>query len=86
MESKNITIICAWTFLFLLWILSYLGNWNLFLPLMLSFIILVISIGMSFAPSITQSDAKSIEGIEDLKSKLEETTKDVEKIKKIIEK
>ena len=85
MESKKITIICAWEFLIVLWILSYFGEWDLFLPLILSFIVLVLTITISFTPEMTPSDTKFSEEIKDIKSKLETTAKDVEEIKKIIE-
>ncbi len=84
MESKNIIIICTWVFLITLWILSYLGGWDLFWPLMLSFGILVISIGMSFTPESTQSNPKLTEEIQNLKSKVDTTAKDIEEIKRII--
>jgi hypothetical protein len=85
MKTKNIIIICAWAFLITLWILSFFGEWDLFWPLMLSFGILVISIGMSFTPDDTQSNPKLTEEIQDLKSKVETTAKDIEEIKRIIE-
>ena len=85
MESKIITIICAWGFLIVLWILSYFGEWDLFWPLILSFIVLVLTIGMSFTTENTSSDTKLSEEIKDIKIKLESTAKDVEEIKKIIE-
>ena len=85
MESKKITIICAWGFLIVLWILSYFGEWDLFLPLILSFIILVLTIGMSFLTEETSSDKKLSEEIKNIKTKLESTAKDIEEIKKIIE-
>ena len=85
MESKKITIICAWGFLIVLWILSYFGGWDLFLPLILSFIVLVLTIGMSYSPEETTSDKNLSEEIKEIKTKLESTAKDVEEIKKIIE-
>jgi hypothetical protein len=85
LESKNIVIICAWVFLIVLWILSYLGEWDLFWPLMLSFIVLIITIAVSFTPEVSSSEAKLSEEIKDLKSKVESTAKDIEEIKKIIE-
>lgn len=85
LESKNIIIICAWVFLIVLWILSYLGEWDLFWPLMLSFIVLIITIAVSYTPEVSSSEAKLSEEIKDLKSKVESTAKDIEEIKKIIE-
>jgi len=85
LESKKITIICAWGFLIVLWILSYFGEWDLFLPLILSFIVLVLTIGMSYSPEETTSDKNLSEEIKEIKTKLESTAKDVEEIKKIIE-
>lgn len=85
LESKNIIIICAWAFLIVLWILSYLGEWDLFWPLMLSFIVLIITIAVSYTPEESSSEAKLSEEIKDLKSKVESTAKDIEEIKKIIE-
>ena len=85
MESNKITIICAWGFLIVLWILSYFGEWDLFLPLILSFIVLVLTIGMSYSPEETTSDKNLSEEIKEIKTKLESTAKDVEEIKKIIE-
>ena len=85
MESKNIIIICAWAFLIMLWILSFLGEWDLFFPLMLSFIILIISIALSFTPEVASLDNKTSEEIKELKSKVDKTAKDIEEIKKIIE-
>lgn len=84
MESKDIIIICSWAFLIMLWILSYLGEWDLFWPLMLSFVILFISIGMILSPTVNQSDPKLTEQIQELTFKLEETAKDIEEMKKII--
>ena len=85
MESKKITIICAWAFLIVLWILSYFGQWDLFWPLILSFIVLVLTVTVSFTPEEIPSDKKLSEEIKDIKTKLETTSKDVEEIKKIIE-
>ena len=85
MESKNITIIFAWTFLIVLWVLSYFGEWDLFWPLILSFIVLFITIAIGTTTEVTSSDKKLSEEIKDLKSKLESTAKDIEEIKKIIE-
>lgn len=79
------TIICAWGFLIVLWILSFFGEWDLFWPLILSFIVLFLTISVSFTPEKTSSDSKLSEEIKDIKSKLETTAKDVEEIKKIIE-
>lgn len=69
----------------MLWILSYFGEWDLFWPLILSFVVLVFTITVSFTPETTSSDAKLSEEIQDLKSKVEATAKDIEEIKKIIE-
>ena len=85
MESKIIAIICAWGFLIVLWILSYFGQWDLFWPLILSFIVLVLTLTVSYTPEETSSDEKLSEEIKDIKSKLEATAKDVEEIRKIIE-
>lgn len=85
MDSKKITIICAWGFLIVLWILSYFGGWDLFLPLILIFIVLILTITLSYTPEETSSDEKLSEEIKDIKSKLENTAKDVEEIKKILE-
>ncbi len=85
MESKNIIIIFAWTFLILLWVLSFFGEWDLFWPLILSFIVLFITIAIGFTPEVSSQDKKVSEEIKDLKTKLESTAKDIEEIKKIIE-
>jgi hypothetical protein len=85
LESKKITIICAWGFLIVLWILSYFGEWDLFLPLILSFIVLVLTIGISFSTEENSSEKKLSKEINDIKTKLESTSKDIEEIKKIIE-
>ena len=85
MESKKITIICAWGFLILLWILSYFGKWDLLWPLILVFIVLILTVTLSTSTETDSSDTKLSEEIKDLKSKLEATAKDVEEIKKIIE-
>jgi ABC-type bacteriocin/lantibiotic exporter with double-glycine peptidase domain len=85
LDSKIIAIICAWGFLIVLWILSYFGQWDLFWPLILSFIVLVLTVTLSYTPEETSSDEKLSEEIKDIKSKLETTAKDVEEIKKIIE-
>jgi ABC-type bacteriocin/lantibiotic exporter with double-glycine peptidase domain len=85
MESKNIIIIFAWTFLILLWVLSFFGEWDLFWPLILSFIVLFITIAIGFTPEVASQDKKVSEEIKDLKTKLESTAKDIEEIKKIIE-
>jgi fatty acid desaturase len=85
MESKKITIIGAWGFLIVLWILSYFGNWDLLWPLILVFIVLIVTVAVSFTPETPSSDAKLSEEIKEVKSRVEATAKDVENIKKIIE-
>ena len=85
MESKKITILGAWGFLIVLWILSYLGNWDLFWPFILIFIVLILTVAISFTPEPPSSDTKLSEEIRDVRSKLEATAKAVEEIKKIIE-
>jgi c-di-AMP phosphodiesterase-like protein len=85
MESKNIIIICAWVFLIMLWILSFFGEWDLFWPLILSFIVLVISLSLSFTTEDKSSDKILSEEIKDLKSKVESTARDIEDIKRVIE-
>jgi hypothetical protein len=85
LESKKIIIICAWGFLVLLWVLSFFASWDLFLPFIFTFIVLTLTIALSFIPETTSSDTNLSEEIKDLKSKIETTAKDVEEIKKIIE-
>ena len=84
MESKKITIICAWGFLILLWILSYFGKWDLLWPLILVFIVLILTVSLSSSSETNSSDTELSEEIKDMKTKLESTAKDVEEIKKII--
>jgi hypothetical protein len=79
------TIICAWGFLIVLWVLSYFGEWDLFWPLILSFIVLVLTIGISFSTEEKTSENKFSKEINDIKTKLDSTAKDIEEIKKIIE-
>ena len=86
MESKNMTIICIWIFLITLWILSFFGSWDLFWPLMLSFIVLIISVGLGFSTEDNSPDQALSEEIKNLKSKVDSTAKDIEEIKRIIEK
>ena len=85
MESKNLIIIFAWVFLILFWILTYFGGWDAFIPFMMIFIVIIISIAVSFAPSETKSDSNLSKELKEIKNKLDETAKDVEEIKKIIE-
>ena len=85
MENKNIIIIFSWVFLIVLWILHYLGEWNLFLPVILTFIILIFTVFLSYTPEGKSLDKDVSNEIKDLKSKLEKTSKDIEEIKKIIE-
>jgi hypothetical protein len=85
LESKKITIIAAWIFLIMLWILSFFGNWDLFLPLFFSVVVLVLTVALSLMPETTSPETKLSEEIDDLKSKIEATSKDVEEIRKIIE-
>jgi len=86
MESKNIFIICSWAFLITLWILSYLGEWDLFWPLILTIILLAISISLSFTTHVSSSENNLSEEIKQLKLKVEKTSKDIEEIKKNFEK
>ena len=86
MESKNIFIICSWAFLITLWILSYLGEWDLFWPLILTIILLAISISLSFTSQVSSSGNNLSEEIKELKLKIEKTSKDIEEIKKNFEK
>jgi len=85
MESKNVMIICAWAFLIMLWILSFFGEWDLLWPLILSFIILIFTVSVSYTDDTKSNDTKGSEDIQDLKSKLNAIEKDIKDIKKIIE-
>jgi len=85
MESKNVMIICAWAFLIMLWILSFFGEWDLLWPLILSFIILIFTVSVSYTDDTKSNDTKGSEDIQDLKSKLNAIKKDIKDIKKIIE-
>lgn len=85
MENKIIVIICAWAFLIMLWILSFLGEWDLFWPLALSFVVLGLSAIVGLSEEKSQSDEKLKTELLEMKSKMEKTARDVEEIKRIIE-
>jgi len=85
LENKSISIIFSWVFLIVLWILHYFGEWNLFLPVILSFIILIFTASLAYTSETKSTDKDLSNEIKDLKTKIESTAKDIEEIKKIIE-
>jgi len=80
-----IVVICAWAFLIMLWVLSFLGEWDLFWPLVLSFVVLGFSVIVGLSEEKSSSDDKVATEIKEMKSKMEKTARDVEEIKRIIE-
>jgi len=79
-------IVCVWTFLIVLWILSFFGEWNLFIPLLLFFVVLgvTVAVGLS-SPEEKKQEIGLVSELQKIKSKLDSLTKDVEEIKKTIE-
>ena len=87
MESNNLIILCIWTFLIVLWILSYFGEWELFMPLLLFFIVLGVNIAVgTWLPEEREEGIELVSELKNVKSKLDSITKDVEEIKKTSEK
>ena len=87
MESNNLIILCIWTFLIVLWILSYFGEWELFMPLLLFFIVLGVTIAVGiWLPEEREEGIELVSELKNVKSKLDSITKDVEEIKKTSEK
>ena len=80
-----IVVICAWAFLIMLWILSFLGEWDLTWPLILSFVVLAFSVIVGLSEEKSSSDDKVATEIKEMKSKMEKTARDVEEIKRIIQ-
>ena len=85
MKTNNLIIICAWAFLIVLWILSFLGGWDLFWPFILFFIVIMLSVAVSTIPGKTKSETEVSEEIREIKEKIEATAQDVEEIKRLIE-
>jgi hypothetical protein len=80
----------------MLWIAAFMNLLDGFFPILMTFIIIIISISIMYLPidsmkdnklsSETKSTDKDLTNeIMDLKTKLESTAKDIEEIKKIIE-
>ena len=82
MESNKLIILCIWTFLIVLWILSYFGEWDLFIPLLLFFIVLGVTVAVgTWLPEEREEEIELVSELKNLKSKLDSITKDVEEIK-----
>ena len=69
-----------------LWILSFFGEWDLFVPLLLFFVVLgvTVAVGLS-SPEEKKQEIELVSELQKIKSKLDSLTKDVEEIKKTIE-
>ena len=86
METRNSAIIGIWTFMIALLILTFMERIDFLVVFFLFFVALIVTVYLASASEENKKGQTEFAGkLQDIESKLDAQSKDVEKIKKFIE-
>ncbi len=86
METRNSAIIGIWAFMIALLVLTFVERSDFFMVFFLFFVALIVTIYLASASEENRKAQEEFAGkLQDIESKLDAQSKDVEKIKKFIE-
>ncbi len=86
METRNSAIIGIWAFMIALLVLTFVERSDFFMVFFLFFVALIVTIYLASASEENRKAQEEFAGkLQDIESKLDVQSKDVEKIKKFIE-